>query len=100
VALIGRLDIEGVQSIGLRFSAQTAGRKKNSIVDLSGVEFLASLGIGTLVETAKALQMRGARMVLMNPPPLIAETLKTSKIDKIIPIVKDTDEALELFASE
>ena len=55
VNLLGRLDIVGTNAIDLRFTSLTATRKANVIVDLSGVDFLASMGVRLLLSNAKAL---------------------------------------------
>jgi anti-anti-sigma factor len=61
ISLAGRMDIPGTEQIDLRLAAETATEKAFVILDLSGVEFLASVGIGALVRSAKALRMRGGR---------------------------------------
>jgi anti-anti-sigma regulatory factor len=48
-----RLDIEGAFKIDSEFN-RVAEEKKNVLVDLSDVTFIASLGIRTLITGAKA----------------------------------------------
>ena len=59
VALSGRLDAVGVQQVGTRFQGVTASRGKPTIIDLSNVEFIASLGLGMLLSCARSLHGRG-----------------------------------------
>jgi anti-anti-sigma factor len=94
VALDGRLDVQGVDAVELRFTAHTVARRKPTIVDLSGVSFLASLGIGMLLRAAKTLQIHKAGLVVLAPQPLVERTLRASSLDHVIPIVADRDEAL------
>ena len=63
------------------------------LVDLSGVEFMASIGMRILVANAKALRGRGGQMVLYKPQPLIAEALRTSGIDELVAVYDDYDTA-------
>lgn len=95
VELDGRLDVAGMHSIEIEFFAQTAGRERPAIVDLSRVEFVASRGVGMLFNCAKSLDRGGNMMVLVNPQPDVERTLIKVGAHKVIPIVKSLDEALE-----
>lgn len=99
VQLKGRLDIAGVSDVEVRFTASTAARGKNTLVDLSQLAFIASLGIGMLVKVYRTLESKGARMVLIAPPELVHETLRAASIHRIIPIAADRDEAVSLLSA-
>jgi anti-sigma B factor antagonist len=93
--LSGKLDLQGTNEIDNRFAFATATSKLPVIVDLSEVDFLASIGMRMLVSNARAIKMRGAQMVLLNPTPLVKEALVTAGIDQIIPIHEDFDQIYE-----
>jgi anti-anti-sigma factor len=93
VNLAGRMDIEGTQAIDLKFTVLTAARRAAIIVDLSEVTFLASIGMRTLLSSAKALGQKGGKMVLLNPQPMVASALSTAGIDTLIPVFSDLDSA-------
>ena len=97
LAMLGRLDIQGVNEIQDRFVFQTVTRHKATLVDLSEVTFIASLGMGMLIGAAKTLQRHGVRMVLIAPRELVLHALETAGIDRVIPIVRAEDEALQLL---
>ena len=59
------------------------------LVDLAKVNFLASMGIRTLIMAAKALKDRGGRMLLFSPDTTVAMVLKTSGADILIPVYYD-----------
>ena len=92
IALAGRFDIEGAQLIDLRFSGMTANQKA-VIVDMAGVNFLASIGIRTLVLAAKAVAQRGGKMVLLNPDGNVTKVLEMAGIDALIPISRSLEAA-------
>jgi anti-anti-sigma factor len=94
VALCGRLDTEGVGAVELAFASHTAARRRPTIVDLSGVDYLASLGMGMLVRTARSLSSHSAGMVLLNPQGPVERALRAAQIDSVVPIVYERDEAL------
>jgi anti-sigma B factor antagonist len=93
VALTGRLDIVGAETIALPL-ATLAGAKRGLIVDMSGVSFIASIAIGHLVSAAKALSRRHGRLVLLNPSEMVAEVLTTSGLTDLLPIVRSETEAV------
>ena len=93
IRLAGRMDVAGTQAIDLRFTALTATRRSAIVVDLSEVSFLASIGMRTLLSNAKALSLKGGKMVLLNPQPMVASALSTAGIDTLIPVHHDLESA-------
>jgi anti-anti-sigma factor len=93
ISLSGRMDIIGTQQIDLKFTALTSTRKAQILVDLSNVTFMASIGIRTLITTAKAQKARGGTMVLFKPSDQVEQVLRATGIDSIIPIAHDIDAA-------
>jgi anti-sigma B factor antagonist len=98
LALTGRLDFEGSQAIDHEFSYATTIRPRNIIVDLSGVTFLASIGIRLLITSARAQANRGGKLVLVAPQPMVRMVLETAGIDQLIPVVADVEAARASFA--
>jgi anti-anti-sigma factor len=98
IALSGRLDVEGALKIDGEFN-QIAEEKKNVLVDLSGVSFIASLGIRTLITGAKATANNGGKMVLLNPQPKVERVLRTSRVDTVIPIIDDESAIKPVFGN-
>ncbi len=93
VKVSGRLDIKGVFAVEDGFAA-VAEQKKEVVVDMSDVTFLASLGIRILVLNCKALAAKGGDMVLLNPQEGVERVLKSAGIDQVIKIFSSRDEAL------
>jgi anti-sigma B factor antagonist len=99
INLSGRMDIVGTQQIDLKFTALASTRRAQILVDLSNVTFIASIGIRTLINSAKAQKLRGGSMVLYKPNKQVEEVLKATGIDTIIPIAYDIDAARGAFGS-
>lgn len=93
IKLIGRLDISGVSAIETQFSNYISGENPRVIVDLSEVEFLASIGIRLLTLSAKSIASRGGRMVLLNPTSDVKDVLDITGVPAIIPIYYDLKSA-------
>lgn len=93
IKLIGRLDILGVGEIETKFAGYTAGEKTRVILDLSEVDFLASIGIRLLMLTAKSVRNRGGKIVILNPIPEVQSVLEITGIPSIIPIYHHRESA-------
>lgn len=93
VALEGRLDIDGAQKIEQAFGYSTTTRVGQFAVDLTGVTFLASIGIRMLLTAARAQTNRGGRMVLVSPEGMTRKVLETAGVDQLVAVVPDLDAA-------
>ena len=74
IKLDGDLDIAGVGEVETRFYAYCADSPR-VLVDLSGVNFIASLGIRMLLQAIKTVSAPGGRLVLLNPTRIVAPAL-------------------------
>ncbi len=99
-ALAGRLDAIGADRIGLRFTAGVAAQGRNAVIDMSGVEFVASMGIRLLISAARALSQKGAKMVLFGAQPAVQEVFDDAALDQILPIVATEADALAALAAD
>ena len=63
------------------------------VVDLSGVTFLSSLAMGALVGFRRDLGRWGGRVKLAAIPPMIYESLKTSRLDMLFEVCATVEEA-------
>jgi anti-anti-sigma factor len=98
IALEGRLDIDGVQAIDVRFTALTATGKANFVLDLAGVTLLASIGIRLLVTAARAQRARGGKIAIACAQPAVRASLVSAGIDHVIPLFDDVESARASFA--
>ncbi|XGV98304.1 MAG: STAS domain-containing protein [Leptolyngbya sp. BL-A-14] len=95
VKLVGRLDLTGTNEIDNQFTFAISSGKTPVLVDMTDVEFLASIGMRLLLSNARALTRRGSKLVLFNPTPLVRETLTTAGFEQLIPMYDDFNEACE-----
>ena len=96
-APIGRWDVVGAAAIDLRLSA-LAGSGRSVVLDLTQVSFLSSMGIRSILMSAKAVKLRGAKLVLLSPEPNVELVLTSTGIDTLVPILHDIDAALAEIA--
>ncbi len=76
--LTGRLDIGGSQEIDMAFNA-LANTQRALIIDLSQVDFIASLGLRLLIVGARTMQRKGGRMILFRPPIAVEAVLVSQR---------------------
>ena len=100
VALRGKLTVLGVEHMAGKMQEKVAGRGVDAIIDLAGVPFIASAGIGMLLECRKQLARSGAKAVLLAPVQQVADTLRTARMDKLFPIVDSLAEARQALANK
>jgi anti-anti-sigma factor len=93
IKLIGKMDIVGVGEIETSFASYCAGDGIRMLVDVSEVDFLASIGIRLLTLTAKSVTSRGGKMVLVNPIPEVEHVLDVTGIPAIVPVYPDLESA-------
>lgn len=94
ITLSGRLDNEGTDTVSARLMELIEAPKKGVVVDLSGVRFLASVGIRVLIASAKRVQERGGKMVVVVAPgSVVAMSLEATGVDALIPVFTDGREA-------
>ena len=100
VVLAGRLDTTAAEELGENISDATTGQNQPAIIDVSGIEFLASMGIGLLLANTKRLSRAGYKLVVLNPKGMVDVVLKASKLHKVMSIVYDLDEAIGILQAD
>ncbi len=96
--LTGRMDVEGALSVDEQFKILSSLRRK-LIVDLAGVPFMASMGLRTLMVSARNLANLGGRMTLANPQPNVASVLETSGIGEIVGVHHSLEAAIAALSA-
>jgi anti-sigma B factor antagonist len=63
------------------------------VIDLAGLSYISSAGLRVLLVGAKTARAKGGKAIICSAPAGIAEVLKMSGFDKIIPLMPDADAA-------
>ena len=96
VYLDGRFDILGAQQVDSRFM-NLAESAKALIVDASKVTFIASLGVRTLMVSAKTLMRRGAYMAVCGPSEDVEAVLRSTGFDELVGLHPDVEDAIKSY---
>ena len=99
VTLTGRLDTPGVDRIETRFIAALVPGGNSAVVDLSQVDFVASMGIRMLVSAARSLRSKQAALALYGVQDRVNQVFELVALQKVIPVCPTETEALAAVAS-
>ncbi len=94
VAVKGRLDSVTVE----RFSAQCAtiieGGSGNVVLDLSGLQYVSSAGLSSILGAAKSAQARGGRLAIAGLRGLVKEVFAISGFETVLSTYPDVETAI------
>ncbi len=94
IAISGRLDVDGTNSVASQLVELVQAPKKGIVVDLSSLKFLASIGIRALVTAAKEVKARGGKMVLVvGSSSTVMMSIKATGVDQFVPVFSSSAEA-------
>jgi len=94
IVIAGRLDTPGTNEIAAALHELAAAPVRAVIIDLSTVQFAASIAIGQFISTAQEVKARGGHLVLLvSGTSSVMMTLKMGGIDRIIPVYQYPHEA-------
>ena len=65
------------------------------VIDITGMDFIVSMGLGVFVRTFTRLRAVGGFLRLAGPQPFIRQMIKTTALDRLIPIYDSVDQAVQ-----
>ena len=65
------------------------------IVDLTQMDFIVSMGLGAFIRTYTRLSRAGGFLRLAQPQPLILKLIKTTALDRLLPLYQSLEQALK-----
>ncbi|MBZ5639853.1 MAG: STAS domain-containing protein [Acidobacteriia bacterium] len=82
IVLIGRFDASQASKAELFMDGVSGPR----VVDLQGLEYISSLGLGVLLKTQKRLMSSGSALRLVNASPHIRDVFRYAGFDRVFEI--------------
>lgn len=98
VEMSGRLDTANVSQVETSFIAGIVPKAQHTVLDLSNVTFIASLGIRMLLSAARVLNRRGAKFVMYGAKPAVMDIIETTALSDIIPLLGTEADAMAAVA--
>ena len=80
----GRLNLVAARPLKARIADLARGGQANLVVDLAGVDFIDSSGLGTLVTGRRAAQQAGGDLRIANACDQVQAVLKLTNLDQIL----------------
>ncbi len=68
--------------------------KRRFLVNLQKAKQANSAGLEALVQAALAVRRDGGRIALVGPPPLLADILKATRLDRRFAVFESTEQAI------
>ena len=100
IALSGSADMAEAEELN-RVLAEAAEREKAMLViDLSGLGFIGSMGLGSLIKAQSVCRRHGGKVVLVKPQPEVHRVLKTTQLDQLFEICSSVEEAIRTNEGE
>ncbi len=90
----GELDINSALQFHTRLLEECAASVPHIVIDLGGLTFMDSTGIGTLLEIMRRQTRAGGRLSLVKLTDLIANVFEVTKMNQVFSIYTTEEEAL------
>jgi anti-sigma B factor antagonist len=98
LAVVGEVDVYSAPTLRDRLADLIETGDPTVIVDLSGVGFLDSTGLGTLVASLKLAEQRGGRLPLVCADDRILRLFRITGLDSVFTIRASVESAAEALA--
>ncbi len=87
VTLMGEIDHHGAVSVRSRIDARISETQpKKTVIDLSGIDFMDSSGLGLIMGRYALMQKTGGTLSVKNPNERIIKIFEMAGLDKIVEI--------------
>ena len=97
LTLKGRLTLGESNQVREKIAQLAAAGKHNIVVDLGGVEYIDSTGLGILVICFTSLKKQGGALKLVNPNKRNVELLLLTKLHTVFEVFTEDQEAVNSF---
>lgn len=97
------LCLQGPLTISTLFDFQRElrnGTWTNTIIEMLGVSYMDSAGMGAIINFYVSCQRNGRRLIVCGLNYRVVELFKLTNVDKLITIADDLDEAEALLATQ
>lgn len=97
IEVSGRVDSSTADQFEQAVMSPIGEGKKNLVLDLSGVEFLSSAGLRTLVMARKEVQKSSGAVRLAQPSQRVRDTLDIAGLDVLFETFPDRESAIAAY---
>lgn len=94
ITVAGELDVVGGPELRQHVIASVQDGHVNIVLDLTGVDYIDSFGLGVLVGVLKRARLAAGDIALVIPEPRVRRVLEVCDLDRVFRITKSVDEAV------
>ena len=94
----GELDIATAPALRKRLDAAIDAGKHRLVIDLSGISFLDSIALATIVHAKQRLPEDGKMAVVIDPSSYVMLVFESGGLPKVLDLVDTRVEAIELVS--
>ena len=94
VEVTGDLDLATAPALRQEVIALIGDGRRRIVLDLTGTDFLDSLGLGLVVAIAKRVRVNGGELAIVCPEPRLKRVFRIVDLDQILPLHESVEEVL------
>ena len=91
----GRLDTKTVEKFSATCATCIDASRANVVLDLSGLEYVSSAGLSSILGAAKRVQSRSGRLAVAGLRGLVKEIFAISGFETVLPTYPDVETAIK-----
>lgn len=91
----GEVDLRSSPQLRNRLLEVLEQRPRRLVVDLGGVSYMDSSGVGTMVELKRLIERQKGQMVLADLQPRVRGVFEITQLDKFFTIAASAEEAMQ-----
>ena len=92
--LAGEIDLHVSPIVRMSLSRMIAKKPKQLVVDFSGVSYIDSAGLATVIDAMREVEAYGGKFALAALQETVRSIFEMSRLDKVFSIFPDVDAAL------
>jgi len=93
--LIGKLNMVHAQSLRQEIAEQISTGHNRIVIDMSGVDFMDSSGLGALINGLKGARQTGGDLRIAAPVDQVKLVLKLTNLDRVIKTYSSAEKAFD-----
>lgn len=95
LTVTGRLDTKTVEKFSAKCATWIDASRANVVLDLSGLAYVSSAGLSSILGAAKRVQARSGRFAVAGLKGLVKEIFAISGFETVLPTYPDVETAIK-----
>jgi anti-sigma B factor antagonist len=93
VEIAGEADVTNTDDLRRLLDDEVSQQPRMMIIDLSGLRFMDSSALHTLLRASRSMDRQGGVLALVSPQPAVAKILRLTTADRLIPVFDSVADA-------